>query len=108
MKKINFKQPKYILPLVILLPLTYLAYSITGFIGGNETKTAVATDSLNLVFPDADSTEMKDKLAGMDDRYASDDGYSAVNGFGEEDGDGKDSLGNDYTEGEMDAIDSQN
>lgn len=108
MKKINFKQPKYILPLVILLPLTYLAYSITGFIGGNETKTAVATDSLNLVFPDADSTEMKDKLAGMDDRYASDDGYSAVNGFGEEDGDGKDSLGNDYTEGEMDAIDSHN
>ena len=29
MKKLNLKQPKYIFPLVILLPLTALAYTVT-------------------------------------------------------------------------------
>ena len=36
MKKVNFKQPKYILPLVIFLPLVVLGYTISNFFGEDE------------------------------------------------------------------------
>ena len=108
MKKINFKQPKYILPLVIILPLTFFVYEVTSVFGGSSKQTAVATDSLNLSLPDADSTDMDGKLADMNNRYNTDDAMGAVNGFDDEDADNRDSINDGYTEGELDAIDSHN
>lgn len=37
MKKLNLKQPKYIFPLVVFLPLTFLAYEISNMFDGNST-----------------------------------------------------------------------
>ena len=108
MKKLNLKQPKYIFPLVVFLPLTFLAYEVSTFFdGGNTASTKVATDSLNMELPDPANEEMKDKMAGMEDRNMGEDGYSAVDGLGE-DGENKDSLGNGYNEGELDQIDKDN
>lgn len=40
MMKINFKQPKYIFPLVVFIPLCALVYFVMQtFGGGSETKT---------------------------------------------------------------------
>lgn len=108
MKKLNLKQPKYIFPLVVFLPLTFLAYEVSGIFDGNRTSsTKVATDSLNMELPDAENEGMKDKMAGMEDRDMDEDGYSAVDGLGDEEGK-HDSLGNGYSESEMDQIDKDN
>lgn len=108
MKKLNLKQPKYIFPLVVFLPLTFLAYEVSTFFdGGSTASSKVATDSLNMELPDPANEEMKDKMAGMEDRNMGEDGYSAVDGLGEE-GENKDSLGNGYNEGELDRIDKDN
>ena len=49
MIKINFKQPKYIFPLVIFVPLCALVYFVMQtFSGGEETAGTVATDSINM------------------------------------------------------------
>jgi len=98
MKKLNLKQPKYIFPLVIFLPLTFLVYEISSaFDSGKSSSTKVATDSLNMVLPNAESEEMKNKMAGMEDMNMGVDGYSAVDGLGD-DQEKKDSLGHGYTE----------
>ena len=49
MIKINFKQPKYIFPLVIFVPLCALVYFVMQtFSGGEETAGKVATDRINM------------------------------------------------------------
>ena len=108
MKKLNLKQPKYIFPLVVFLPLTFLAYEVSNMFEGNSTTSAkVATDSLNMELPDADNQAMKDKMAGMEERDMGEGGYSAIDGLGNDD-EKKDSLGNGYSESEMDQIDRDN
>lgn len=108
MKKLNLKQPKYIFPLVVFLPLTFLAYEVSSMFDGNSTTSAkVATDSLNMELPDADNQGMKDKMASMGDRGMGEDGYSAIDGLGNEDA-AKDSSSNGYSENEMDQIDKDN
>lgn len=108
MKKLNLKQPKYIFPLVVFLPLTFLAYEVSNMFEGNSTTSAkVATDSLNMELPDADNQAMKDKMAGMEERGMGEGGYSAIDGLGNDEAK-KDSLGNGYSESEMDQIDRDN
>ena len=108
MTKLNFKQPKYIFPLVIFLPLTFLVYEISSvFDSGKSSSAKVATDSLNMVLPNAESEEMKNKMASMEDMNMGIDGYSAVDGLGD-DQEKKDSLGHGYTEEEMNQIDRDN
>ena len=86
------------------MPLTALAYTVSSMFEGTATSRRVATDSLNMSLPDPDAEAMKDKMTAMDDRFNTDDAYSAVNGFDTEE-DGKDSLGNGYSESELDEID---
>ena len=108
MTKLNLKQPKYIFPLVIFLPLTFLVYEISSvFDSGKSSSAKVATDSLNMVLPNAESEEMKNKMASMEDMNMGIDGYSAVDGLGD-DQEKKDSLGHGYTEEEMNQIDRDN
>lgn len=107
MKKLNLKQPKYIFPLVIFLPLTFGVYEVTAmFDGKSDKKTAVATDSLNMTIPDANVKEMDGKMAAMNGRLAG-DAYTAVDGIGE-DKEKKDSINNGYSESDLDRIDRDN
>lgn len=104
MKKLNLKQPKYIFPLVIFLPLTFVVYEVTNVFGGNKTSSVVATDSLNMSLPDAQNEEMKDKLAMAGQ---SGDAATAVEGFDKDEED-MDTTGTGYSESELDNIDKQN
>lgn len=82
---INFKQPKYIFPLAILLPILFLGYELIGVFGGTDnTKKGVATDSINASLPTAANDEMGDKMTEMNKRYNEEDAASAVNGIGED------------------------
>ena len=106
--RIDFKQPKYIFPLAILLPILFLGYELIGVFGGqDDAKKGVATDSINASLPTAANDEMGDKMAEMNKRYNEEDAASAVNGIGE-DQPQQDSLSNSYQEHELDDIDRQN
>lgn len=106
--RIDFKQPKYIFPLAILLPILFLGYELLGVFGGTDnTKKGVATDSINASLPTAANEEMGDKMTEMNKRYNEEDAASAVNGIGEDQGQ-QDSLGNGYREDELNEIDRQN
>ena len=109
MNKINFKQPKYILPLVTLLPVLFLAHTIMNFSGkGNDTpKKGVATDSINMSLPAAENVGIGDKMSDMNQRMSEDGAYTAVDGIGDED-ESKDSTTSGYSEKELDNIDAAN
>lgn len=105
---VDFKQPKYIFPLAILLPILFLGYELLGVFGGTDNaKKGVATDSINASLPTAANEEMGDKMTEMNKRYNEEDAASAVNGIGE-DQEQQDSLGNGYREDELNEIDRQN
>lgn len=107
-RRIDFKQPKYIFPLAILLPILFLGYELIGVFGGqDDAQKGVATDSINASLPTAANDEMGDKMAEMNKRYNEEDAASAVNGIGE-DQPQQDSLSNSYQEHELDDIDRQN
>lgn len=108
MKKINFKQPKYILPMIALLPLTFLIYNITSlFSGSDKEQSHVVRDSINTALPEADEQSMEDKLATMDKADWSGDSYTGVDRLGEEEKDNEE-VSQGYTESELDQIDKRN
>ena len=66
MIKVNFKQPKYIFPLVIFVPLCALIYFVMQTFGGGESgKQEVATDRINMELPEARAEEAGDKMYEM-------------------------------------------
>lgn len=109
MKKINFKQPKYIFPLIILSPMVFLGYQIAGLTTDSDEKvaTGVVTDSINMSLPDAENKEMGDKMNAMDNRFVEDGGFTAMENIGR-DIDVKDTIESGYSELEKARIAERN
>lgn len=85
MIKVNFKQPKYIFPAVIFIPLCALVYFVMQTFGGcGEPEQAVATDRINTELPEAHAEEAGDKMYEMSRRFGDEDAFTAVGGIGEE------------------------
>lgn len=107
MIKVNFKQPKYIFPAVIFIPLCALVYFVMQTFGGVSTENgeAVATDRINMELPEADAEEAGDKMYEMSRRFGDEDAFTAVSGIGEEEAD-TERIGHGYTEEELDRIDA--
>lgn len=109
MKKINFKQPKYILPLVVFLPLVFLGYTLSQLFGGNEEgkEEGVVTDNINMTLPDAASQGVGTKMDEMSKRFSEDGAYTAVGALGDE-RETRDSTQSGYGEDELNRIDEEN
>ena len=106
MIKINFKQPKYIFPLVIFVPLCALVYFVMQtFSGGEETAGTVATDRINMELPQANAEEAGDKMYEMSRRFGDEDAFTAVSGIGEEK-QKKEELEHGYSEEELNRLDA--
>ena len=106
LNKINFKQPKYIFPVVIFIPLCALVYFVMQtFGGGGEEENKVATDRINMELPEAQAEEAGDKLFEMSRRFGDDEAFTAVNKLGEEMTEDE-ILEHGYTEEELDRIDA--
>lgn len=106
LNKINFKQPKYIFPVVIFIPLCALVYFVMQtFGGGVEEENNVATDRINMELPEAQAEEAGDKLFEMSRRFGDDEAFTAVNKLGEEMTEDE-ILEHGYTEEELDRIDA--
>ena len=108
LNKINFKQPKYILPLVTVLPVLFLVHTIANFTGNGDTANkGVVTDSINMSLPDAREGGIADKMSALNDRLSEDGAYTAIDGIGDDEQQ-KDSTRSGYSEAEMDDIDKTN
>ena len=59
-KKINFKQPKYMIPLLVLLPLLFIGYQVVNMLDfeAEPVEQAVQTETVNTDLPEI--TENKD------------------------------------------------
>jgi conjugative transposon TraM protein len=108
LKKLNLKQPKYVFPLIVLLPLLFLGYTVAQFFSGStDGKTGVVTDSINMSLPDARSDGLDSKMAAMDKHFSERGAFSAVNGIGD-DVVQKDTTGSGYNEEELARIQQAN
>lgn len=106
MTKINFKQPKYIFPLVIFVPVCALIYFIMQTFGGKDgEETKVATDRINTELPQANAEEAGDKLFEMSRRFGDEEAFTAVGALGEEKKDSE-KLDHGYSEDELNRIDA--
>ena len=104
--KIDFKQPKYIFPLVVFVPLCALVYFVMQTFGvGKETEQTVATDRINTELPEANVEETGDKMYEMSRRFGDEDAFTAVGAIGEEEKD-KEDVGHGYSEEELNRLDA--
>lgn len=106
MIKINFKQPKYIFPLVVFVPLCALVYFVMQtFGGGGDPEQSVATDRINMELPQANAEEAGDKLYEMSRRFDDEDAFTAVGAIGEEKKEDN-TLEHGYSEEELNRLDA--
>lgn len=106
MIKVNFKQPKYIFPLVIFVPLCALIYFVMQTFGGGESgKQEVATDRINMELPEARAEEAGDKMYEMSRRFGDEEAFTAVGSLGK-DKEENESLEHGYTEEELNRLDA--
>ena len=108
LKRLNLRQPKYIFPLVIFLPLLGLIYfGMQTFKGNSKTAKNVVTDSINMSLPEARSEGMDDKMTAMNKCFAEGGAFTAVDGIGD-DYEQKDTTGSGYNDKERQDIDAVN
>ena len=108
LKRLNLRQPKYIFPLVIFLPLLGLIYfGMETFKGNGKTAGNVITDSINMSIPDARGEGMDNKMTAMNKHFAEDGAFTAVDGIGDE-YEQKDTTGSGYNDEERQRIDAVN
>ena len=105
-RKINFKQPKYIFPLVVFIPLCALVYFVMHtFGGGEDDRQTVATDRINTQLPQANAEEAGDKMYEMSRRFGDEDAFTAVGAIGEEQKKAEE-LEHGYSEDELNKLDA--
>lgn len=105
-RKINFKQPKYIFPLVVFIPLCALVYFVMQTFGdGEDAKQTVATDRINTQLPQANAEEAGDKMYEMSRRFGDEDAFTAVGAIGEEQKKAEE-LEHGYSEDELNKLDA--
>jgi len=108
LKRLNLRQPKYIFPMVIFLPLLGLIYfDMQTFKGNGKTAKNVVTDSINMSLPEARSEGMDDKMTAMNKHFAEGGAFTAVDGIGD-DYEQKDTTGSGYNDKERQDINAVN
>lgn len=117
-KKINFKQPKYIIPLIVLPFLVFLNFVIQGFFTGETKSVGVALEEkneINIEIPepsDKSKEGLQDKFDSYLDNFKDKKEHSAIQSL-EENGGQSQKLNGDiggslYTEDEIRKLDSLN
>ena len=82
-KKINFKQPKYMIPLLVFLPLLFIGYQATSMLSfeADTGEQAVQTESVNTDLPEVTQNkdiETKSKYQAMLDGFGKVTDYTAI------------------------------
>ena len=113
LKKINWKQPKYMLPLIIYFPLLFVGYFVIDLFHTEKAdipdKSLTTTEYLNPVLPDA---KMKgdgigNKYESMVKSYGKIDDFSAMENIDRNNEEEKESYDSKYSEEERQLLESQ-
>lgn len=85
LKKINWRHPKYMLPMFLILPVIFLAYTIwNGWGRKNPSVEQSAVDQINMELPEARVDGVGDKLSSMTSRYNKENAFTVIDGIGTE------------------------
>lgn len=113
LKKINWKQPKYMIPLIIYFPLLFVGYFIIDLFYTEKAEvpnnSLTSTEYLNPVLPDA---KMKgdgigNKYESMLKSYGKIDDLSAIDNIDRNNEDEKEEYNSKYTDEERELLESQ-
>ena len=113
LKKINWKQPKYMLPLIIYVPLLFVGYFVIDLFHTEKAEipdaSMTATEYLNPELPDA---KMKgdgigNKYESMLKSYGRIDDYSAMNNIDRNNDEEKEGYDSKYSDEERELLESQ-
>ena len=113
LKKINWKQPKYMIPLIIYFPLLFVGYFVIDLFYTEKAEvpnnSLTSTEYLNPVLPDA---KMKgdgigNKYESMLKSYGKIDDLSAIDNIDRNNEDEKEEYNSKYTDEERELLESQ-
>lgn len=113
LKKINWKQPKYMLPLIIYFPLLFVGYFVIDLFHTEKAevpdKNLATTEYLNPVLPEA---QMKgdgigNKYESMVKSYVRIDDYTAMENIDRNNDEEKESYDSKYSDEERQMLESQ-
>ena len=113
LKKINWKQPKYMLPLIIYVPLLFVGYFIIDLFQTEKAEipdsSMTTTEYLNPDLPDA---KMKgdgigNKYESMLKSYGRIDDYTAMNNIDRNNDEEKENYDSKYSDEERELLESQ-
>jgi conjugative transposon TraM protein len=108
MKKLNIKQPKYIIPLIALPILLFIGYQVVTMLKTNTHEdTRVVTEDVNTDMPEAnlDKMAIKSKYKTMSENFVRGKDYTAVEGVDREEIE-KMSIESSYSDDEKARMDS--
>lgn len=113
LKKINWKQPKYMIPLIIYFPLLFVGYIVIDLFHTEKAdipdKSLATTEYLNPELPDA---KMKgdgigNKMESMARSYGQIDDFSAIDNIDRNNEEEKEEYNSKYTDAERKQLESQ-
>ena len=113
LKKINWKQPKYMIPLIIYFPLLFVGYFVIDLFHTEKAdipdKSLATTEYLNPDLPDA---KMKgdgigNKMESMARSYGQIDDFSAIDNIDRNNEENKEEYNSKYTDAEREQLKSQ-
>ena len=113
LKKINWKQPKYMIPLIIYFPLLFVGYFVIDLFHTEKAdipdKSLATTEYLNPELPDA---KMKgdgigNKMESMARSYGQIDDFSAIDNIDRNNEENKEEYNSKYTDAERKQLESQ-
>ena len=113
LKKINWKQPKYMIPLIIYFPLLFVGYFVIDLFHTEKAdipdKSLATTEYLNPELPDA---KMKgdgigNKMESMARSYGQIDDFSAIDNIDRNNEEEKEEYNSKYTNAERKQLESQ-
>lgn len=106
--KINWKQPKYMLPAIVFFPVLFVGYQICEIFSGTQTDEGkiVQTDDFNTDLPETKKTEIKNKYQSMLEDFGKTTDYTGVETVEKELNDHTPQPEKLYTDKEIERIDS--
>lgn len=113
LKKINWKQPKYMLPLIIYVPLLFVGYFVIDLFHTEKAEipdtSMTTTEYLNPELPDAKikGDGVGNKYESMLKSYGRIDDYSAMNNIDRNNDEEKEGYDSKYSDAERELLESQ-
>ena len=112
LKKINWKQPKYMIPIIIYFPLLFVGYFVIDLFHTEKAETSNGLTTTNYLNPELPDANMKgdgigNKYDNMLKSYGKIDDYTALGNIDRNEEDNKEEYDSKYSEEELKQLESQ-